>query len=537
MTRREAELLKQQLRDKDSQLALNGQQLALRDQQIALRSQQLEQAQEELARANREIKVLREKIDALVRRLFGAKSEKLDPEQLLFLLQGFDSPGKAPEPAAAETPRRSTAPSPPRERGPRLPEHLQVIEEVIVPELVQAAPDQWRRIGEEVSERLDYEPAQFLRRRTVRPTYVQRGLVDAAPVTAPLPERFLDRSIAAPGLVAQILTAKYCDHLPLYRQESIYWTRHQVWLPRQTMAEWVGVAADWLKPIYEHIRADVLGQGYVQIDETPIRYLAPGNGRTKLGYFWTCKAPGGDAVFHWAASRAASCLEEIVPADFSGTIQCDGYEAYDCFAKARGDKIKLAGCMAHVRRKFYDARETAPKTAGWFLKHFQSLYELEDKLRRERASPKRRQADRANLSRMVMNRLHRALVRLKMKNRYLPQSLMGKAINYALGQWPSLLDFLENGRLEIDNNLVENAIRPTALGKKNWLFVGEADAGERGAIIYTIIEACRRRNIDPFVYLREVFTRLPTMTNWQVKDITPEAWAKSRECAGQRHAA
>jgi len=483
---------------------------------------------ERIAFLTKENALLREKIDALARRLYGVKSEQLDPAQLHLLLQGLDGPGKAPEPVAAEVPQRSRAPSPPRSRGPRIPAHLEVVEEVLVPAPVQAAPEQWRRIGQEVTERLDYRPAKFLCLRTVRPKYVQRAVLDTVPVIAPLPPAILERSLVAPGLLAQIVVAKYCDHLPLYRQESIYWTRHQVWLPRQTMAEWMGLAAEWLKPIYEHIRREVLASGYVQVDETPIRYLAPGHGQTKLGYLWTCHRPRGDVVFHWQTSRAASCLEKIIPVDFAGTIQCDGYEAYDCFAKGRGDKIALAGCLAHVRRKFYEARETAPKVAGWFLRHFQHLYELEAQLREIHAGPKRRAAERASLSRLVLTRLHRALVRLKTARRYLPQSLMGKAIHYALNQWSALLLFLDDGRLEIDNNLVENAIRPTAVGKKNWLFIGEAEAGERSAIIYTVIESCRRRGLDPFVYLREVFTRLPSMTNWQVKDITPEAWAKHR---------
>ena len=483
---------------------------------------------ERIVLLEKENALLREKIHALARRLFGVKSEQLDAAQLRLLLQGLDEPGKAPEPVGAEAPRRSQVPSPPRSRTPRLPNHLPVVEEIILPERVKAAPEQWRRIGEEISERLDYEPAHFLRRRTVRPKYVRRGLLDAVPIIAPLPPVILERGIVAPGLLAQIVVAKYCDHLPLYRQESIYWSRHQVWLPRQTMTEWMGLAADWLKPIYKHIRREILASGYVQVDETPIRYLAPGHGKTKLGYLWTCHAPRGDVVFHWQTSRAASCLEKIIPVDFCGTIQCDGYEAYDCLAKGRGEKITLAGCLAHVRRKFYNAKETAPKVAGWFLQHFQNLYKLEAQLRQSRAGPRRRQAARANLSRSVLARLHRALVRLKTVRRYLPQSLMGKAIAYALGQWPSLQLFLDDGRLEIDNNLVENAIRPTAIGKKNWLFFGEAEAGERSAILYTIIESCRRRDIDPFAYLRDVFTRLPSMTNWQIKDITPKAWAKSR---------
>jgi transposase len=481
-----------------------------------------------IAELEKENALLRQKIDALARKIYGVSSEQLDPGQLLLLLQGLDEPGKAPEPVVAEAPRRSKVPSPPRSRTPRLPDHLPVIEEVIEPALVKTAPQDWRKIGEEVTERLDYEPARFLRRRIVRPKYVQRGLLDAVPVIAPLPPALLERSIVAPGLLAQIVVAKYCDHLPLYRQESIYWTRHHVWLPRQTMAEWVGLAADWLKLIYERIRTEVLNSGYLQVDETPIRYLAPGHGQTKLGYLWTCHAPRGDVVFHWQTSRAATCLEKIIPVDFTGTIQCDGYEAYDCFAKRRGEKIVLAGCLAHVRRKFHEAKETAPKVVGWFLRHFQNLYKLEAHLRQSRAGPKRRQAERACWSRPVLLRLHRALVRLKTVRRYLPQSLLGKAIDYALNQWSALLVFLDDGRLEIDNNLVENAIRPTAIGKKNWLFFGEADAGERSAILYTIIESCRRRGIDPLAYLRDVFTRLPSMTNWQIKDITPGAWAKAQ---------
>jgi transposase len=486
-----------------------------------------------LASQEQRIKLLEEKIDVLVRRIFAAKSERLDPAQLLLLLQGMDEPGKAPEPVAAEAPRRSTAPSSPRERRQRLPEHLPVIEEVIVPEPVKAAPQQWRRIGEEVSEKLDYEPARFLRRRTVRPKYVERGVVDAMPVVAPLPDSLLERSIVAPGLLAQIVVGKYCDHLPLYRQESIYWSRHGVWLSRQTMAEWVGLAAEWVAPIYHEIKRDVFAEGYVQVDETPIRYLAPGNGSTKLGYLWACGVPRGGVVFHWETSRAAACLENIIPANFDGTIQCDGYEAYDSFAKKRG-RIVLAGCMAHMRRKFYEAREQSPKIAGFILRHIQHLYELEARLRETRAGPQLRQAQRASLSRPVLARLYRALVRLKTAHRFLPRSLMGRAIDYALNQWASLLVFLEDGRLEIDNNLVENAIRPTAVGKKNWLFFGEAEAGARSAILYTIVENCRRRGIDPFAYLRDVFTRLPTTTNWQVKNLTPEAWAKEQQRAALR---
>jgi transposase/uncharacterized coiled-coil protein SlyX len=297
------------------------------EEKLARATAELTRAGSELVELRSENQLLREKIDALIKRLYGAQSEKIDPGQLLLMLQGLDAPGKAPEPVAAEAPRRSTGQSPPRERGPRIPEHLPVVEEVIDPEPVKACPQAWRCIGEEVTEQLDYEPAHFFKRRIVRRKYARRDHPFAAPVIAPLCT-LQDRCLAAPGLIAAVIVGKYVDHLPLYRQEAIFATRHGVSIPRQTMAQWMGLAADWLRPIYEHIRTGVLGGGYVQVDETPIEYLVPGHGETKLGYLWACARPGGDTFFAWATSRAAACLETIIPANFRGTMQTDGYSAY-----------------------------------------------------------------------------------------------------------------------------------------------------------------------------------------------------------------
>jgi hypothetical protein len=338
-----------------------------------------------------------------------------------------------------------------------------------------------------------------------------------------------ERGLAAPGLLAHVLVSKYCDHLPLYRQEQIYAQRHGLNLPRQTLARWVELAADWLTPIYKQIRTGVLAGGYVQIDETPVEYLEPGYGKTKQGYLWTVCRPRKDVFFWWNTSRAAACLDVIVPADFKGTVQCDGYAAYPCFAKARHGAIILAGCWAHVRRGFYEAREQSPKVSGWFLRQIQNLYRIESVLRDKKAGPALREAVRAHQSRPIVERIGRALVRFKTVGRFLPKSPLGEAIDFVRGQWSALQVYLGDGRVEIDNNLVENAIRPTALGKKNWLFVGEADAGQRGAIVYTLIECCRRRGIDPYTYLRDVLTRLPHMTNHQVPQVTPEAWGKARQ--------
>jgi transposase len=480
-----------------------------------------------LLQSRQENALLRQKVDALVRRVFGMSSERIDPTQLELLLQlsaTTTSPAAEPPPSLPE----GRGPRSRKERTPRLPEDLPLVEQVIDPQPVQAAPEAWRCIGQEVNEQLDYEPGRFLRRRIVRRKYVHRTDSDRAPLIAPLPESLRERGLAAPGLLAHLLVSKYCDHLPLYRQEQIFARRHDVHLPRQTLCRWVELAADWLKPIYETIRTGVLGGGYVQIDETPIRYLSPGNGQTKQGYLWTAHRPRGDVLYRWETSRAAACLENILPVDFIGTIQCDGYAGYGAFAERRPRAITLAGCWAHARRKLHDALEQTPRTGGWLLRQIQHLYQVEAHLREHRAGPRLRLAVRAHQSRPIVERIHKALVLFKASHRHLPQSLLGQAIDYALGQWPTLEIFLNDGRVEIDNNLVENAIRPTAIGKKNWLFIGDAGAGERSAILYTVIESCRRREIDPYTYLRDVLTRLPNMTNRQIPEVTPEAWAKAR---------
>ena len=495
-------------------------------------------AQNELLK--RENELLKEKIDLLIRRLFGVKSEKLDPGQLeLLLSQAEEGTGLGKAEASAPTEaepivekfKATLKDQRKTEHRERWPKDLPVVEEILEPEEVKANPALFRFIGQEVSETLDYEPARFLRRRIVRRKYVHRIQIDQAPIIAALPESLQERCVAAPGLLAQLVVSKFCDHLPLYRQEQIYWNRHRVWLPRASQARWMGLCAQWLYPVYQQIKSSIMNGRYIQVDETPIRYLDPGNGKCAQGYLWVAGQPGGDVIFDWHTTRAATCLQKLVPLDFNGTLQCDGYTAYDRFASLRaqeGKPLTLAGCFAHVRRGFLEALDQAPKQAGWILLQIGHLYRIERKLRRQNAGAQLRQADRASQSRMIYARIHRVLERWQRSGRILPQSSLGKAISYALGQWQSLEVYLKDGTIEIDNNLVENAIRPTALGKKNWLFFGDADAGRRSAVLYTIVECCRRRGLDPYAYLRDLLTRLPTLTNWQIKGVTPQAWAKAK---------
>lgn len=252
---------------------------------------------DENARLRAENELLRQKVDLLVRRIFGKSSEAISADQMELFLSGEDPAGKGDASCEEEAPHLFEAAERTKaKRGPRgsarWPQDLPVVEEIIEPEEVLANPEDWKQIGQERSERLDYEPARFFRRVVVRNKYVEKALPEAAPVIADLPASLQERCTAAPGLIAQVLVAKYCDHLPLYRQEQIYSQRHGVWLPRQNLADWVGLAAFWLQPIYENIKAEVFVDGYAQVDESPVRYLGSGEGKAGQGYLWTGCRPG-----------------------------------------------------------------------------------------------------------------------------------------------------------------------------------------------------------------------------------------------------
>jgi transposase len=325
-----------------------------------------EALRKENARQAQEIKLLREKIDLLVRRVFGASSEKLDTGQLLLALEGEEA--KKPEASgdalgALEADPTSPA-KPSRQRKSKggitdaLLDSLPSVEIVLDPEEVRAEPEAWRQIDEQVTRQLDYEPPRYVCRRIVRRRYVRRDEPHRPPVIAELPT-MLERSKAGPGLLASILTAKYCDHLPLYRQEQIARWRHGIDLTRQDMSRWVGLSAEWLRPLYQLILGGILDDDYAQFDETAVQYLLPGSGRAQNGFLWVVKRPGGDAAFHWATTRAATVLEKIVPVDFSGIIQCDGYIAYPAFANWRAPGRRTAHGSAH-RPSLHHRSKAAP---------------------------------------------------------------------------------------------------------------------------------------------------------------------------------
>jgi transposase len=473
----------------------------------------------ENTRLQTENRLPRQKLDQYIRHYFGGqRSESLDKHQLELLLQGLPNVIMLPTPETK--PAGALRPSTPHPVRRMLAEDkLETQEIVIEPEEVKAQPEGWKKISEERTSQLDWVAPKIIKRVFIRPRYVKAERF--AP--AALPPQPIEQGMAGPGLLTQILVSKYEYHQPLYRQEKMFRQQFGVELSRKTMGCWVEQADELLKPVYRAIREDLLAGFYLQADETPIRYLDPDvKGKSQQGYLWAYSRPGGDVIFEWQVSRAREWPEKFLKG-FRGKLQSDGYAVYESLAKERDDLI-LVGCWAHTRRAFHEALSES-KLAAWFVRQIGLLYGVEKELRRKKAGPRLRAAVRSWQSRPVLQRLHRAMELVR--RRTLPQGLPGQAIDYALKRWEALNRFVEDGVLEIDTNLLENSIRPSALGKKNFLFFGHPEAGERSAVIYTMLGSCRRHGINPFEYLKDLFTRLPSAKITQIGEFTPAAWARA----------
>jgi transposase len=485
------------------------------EEALALIGQLRSEHQQSVAALQAEIQLLRQKLALFLKRYFGgSKSERLDPKQLELLLAGLEALNTPPPTVETTAPARAALAV--RAVRQPLPAHLQTERVVLEPEEVQQQPEGWRKLGEEVTEELDWKPAQFIKRLYIRPKYANAERI----IIAPLPARLIEKGLPGAGLLTQVIVSKYEDHLPLYRQEKIYRERHGVNLSRQTLCGWVEAAADWLGPIYREMKAGLLAQNYLQADETPIRYLdADVKGKSQSGWLWTYSAPKGDVVFEWQISRSREGPRGFLKS-FRGKLQVDGYGVYESLARERGGELILVGCWAHVRRGVHEALGER-RAAAWLLGQIGQLYAVEKRL--QHTGPKLRAAVRAWQSQPILERLHRAMVAVR--RRVLPRSLLGQAIDYTLSRWETLTRYVVDGRLEIDNNLCENAIRPTAIGKKNFLFVGHPEAGQRSAVIYSVLGSCRRHGINPAAYLQDIFDRLPKAKTSELKSLTPAAWA------------
>jgi transposase len=511
-----------------------------------------EQLTQDYAQLKQDNAVLRLKVDAMARKLFGQSSEKLDPQQLQLVFDALQNGGtqeaakkpedcglnadnsEADEAGEATASLVTTKPTKRKKRSlEALIASLPVTDVIIEPEAVEADPTAWRRMGEEVTKLINYTPGKFNCERITRPKYVRIDAAHEAPIIAPR-TTLQERCIATPKLIAHTLSNRFELHLPYYRIEQMY-ARQGMPIPRQTLCGWTGMAHDASTLIMKAIKREVFADGYVQIDESPIKYQDPERqGTCGTGYLWVVYNPVRNISYmEWHTGRSTACLESLVPADYTGIIQCDGYTVYTTFLKSATrspQSIILAGCLAHARRKFFEAKAEG-EDPQWVLLQIQKLYHIEAQLREARASPIEVRARRQEQSALILDRIKTKLQELQQSRLHRPRSLTGEAISYTLNQWEKLTVYLRDGRVQIDNNLVENSIRPSAIGKKNWLFMGDLQSGARAATFYTLISNCHRQKINAEAYLTDMLTRLASATTKTVQQLTPHAWAKEKAAA------
>jgi len=479
---------------------------------------------EQLLSHQDEIESLKLLIAKLRRMQFGRKSEKLQQqiEQLELKLEELETARaqrNVPVVSAAELSPKVPAQKPIRQA---LPEHLPREVKTYQPQ-VSACPDcggDLRKLGEDVSEVLEYVPARFRVIRYVRPKLSCASCERI--VQEPAPSRPIERGLAGPGLLAHVLVAKYCDHQPLYRQSEMY-AREGVELERSTLADWVGGASRLLEPLVEAISRHVLATGKLHADDVPIPVLAPGNGKTKIGRLWTyvrddrpCGETTPPAVwFAYSSDRRGEHPRQHLRS-FRGFLQADAYAGFHHLYD--GGQIQEAACWAHVRRKFYELHvaHNSPIAAA-AIEHMAGLYAIESEIRGR--PPEERLRERNSRSRPLLETLHSWLEStLQQVSR---KSEIAAAIRYALSRWRALLRYCEDGRLEIDNNAAERALRAVALGRKNYLFAGSDAGGERAAALYSLIGTAKLNGIDPEAYLRYVLERIAEHSINRIDELLP----------------
>ncbi|MDQ2990240.1 MAG: IS66 family transposase [Pseudomonadota bacterium] len=500
--------------------------------QIAYQSEQHSQAiaskDQELRRKDGELKYRQAKIDQLTHEMavlkrwrFGRSREQLDLAQLSLLDETIDADIAAIEQelqALAPTPRTDTETGKPKRA--RLPAELHRVEIAHEPDSsVCTTPGcgcTLRRIGEDISEKLDYTPGVFTVERHVRGKWACAQTLTQAPV----PAQVIDKGLPTAGLLAQVLVGKFADHLPLYRQEGIF-ARAGFGIARSTLGAWVGLCGVQLQPLVDALKEEILGHAVMHADETPVAMLKPGNGKTHRAYLWAY-APGAfedlrAVVYDFCESRAGAHARSFL-GDWNGALVTDDYAGYK-MGFANG--VTEVGCMAHARRKFFELHVSSKsQIAQQALQYIAQLYDVEREVK-HLAADDRRQV-RQIKSKPLADAMHAWMMLQRQK--ILDGSATAKALDYSLRRWGALTRFLENGQLPIDNNWVENQIRPIAIGRGNWLFAGSLRAGQRAAAIMSLIQSARLNGHDPYAYLKDVLTRLPTHKNSQIKELLPHRW-------------
>lgn len=463
---------------------------------------------------------------ALLKRLkFAAKSEALSADQsTLFAdaleedLQAVHEEAEQMQCAAERAPRQQA-------KRQRLPTQLPRQQFEHEPEATECCGQAMRRMGEDVAEKLDYQPGVFTVHRHVRGKWVCACCQTLK--QAPVAPHIIDKGIATAGLLAHVLVAKYADHLPLYRQEAIY-ARAGAPIPRSTLAQWVGSCGVQLQPLVDALRQEVLEHSVIHADETPVQMLKPASqrdGKTHRAYLWAY-SPGRHeqmkaVVYDFCESRAGKHAA-IFLERWSGTLLVDDYAGYK---QLMGQKVQEAGCWAHARRKFFELHAAnKSQIAEQALAFIGQLYEIERMV--AGASEDERLRIRQTQSRPVMEKLQRWLQEHRAK---VPEgSATAKAIDYSLRRWQALSGFIDNAQVPIDNNWIENQMRPVALGRKNWLFAGSLRAGQRAAAVMSLIQSAKLNGHDPHAYLKDVMEKLPSWPNSRIEELLPHRWQVAR---------
>ena len=491
----------------------------------------------ERLRVERENKLLKEQIRLMLLEKYGAKSDRLSDGQLalLELEPGVVAAEIAIEAQCEESEKKAVEKIRQRSHPGRneLPAHLPRVEKIISCTAQQCRCAQCGKdtkvIGYDVSEELDVKPVEY-RVLVIKREKRACGLCEEMGVSAaPLEAKIIEKGKASNAVVVDVIIKKYCDHLPLYRQCAILDREIGVELSRATLCGWVMQSGLWLESISAAMRADLLSGSYIQADETTVGVqsrVTPGSNHRS--YVWQYSRPGGPVVFDFQMGRGREGPKKFL-GEFSGTLQSDGYSAYD---RIGGEGITYAGCMAHARRGFVDAMKVEPgdRALAEIVEEIAQLYAVEKKAREIGLTHQERACLRKLRSEPLLAALKEKIVRTRQQ--VLPQSAAGKACAYALGQWNRLMVYATRGEVEIDNNWCENAMRPVVLGRKNWLHIGSAEAGPRIAAISSVIESCKRLAINARDYLLDVLPKIPGWPANRVAELTPQAWAASN--AAQR---
>lgn len=466
-----------------------------------------------------EVEWLKHQLSELQRMIFGVKSERFiapDPSQLNL----FDFPAiSTPQKQTQEITYTRTKPETPEKKQPlraELPAHLPRKVEVIEPENL---PEGAKKIGEAITEVLEYEPASMYVRQIVRPKYIVELTDEFTRIEiARLPSLPIPKGNAGASVIAHILVSKFVDHLPYYRQSRIF-KRQNLHIPDSTIGNWANtVIGNWLSPLWEALKSRLLKSHYLMADETPIPVLSEDKpGATHRGYHWVYYDPVNRLVlFDYRQTRGREGPRSLLK-DFTGYLQSDGYNAYNELGPP--GKITHLACWAHARRKFEHALNNDSVKAEKMLLWIQKLYDIERQAKENRLLPEQIKELRQIASVPVLAEIEEWLI--GQKPVVLPKSAIGVAVNYTLGLWTRLKKYVDDGHLQIDNNLVENSIRPVALGRKNYLFAGSHDGAQKAAVIYSLLATCKLNDIEPYQYLKNLLEIIPDYPINQLDNLLP----------------